>query len=88
MMKLKILIILLVLIFIFNCAYVKFNPKTQNFTYCNWKKLEVNIDYKNPITGEQFKGSLTSDPSPWIELTKYAIDQYAKGFEAGKTTIK
>jgi len=79
-MKLKMLIILLMLILILSCASVSYNTETKTFKYFNWKKLAVDVKYKNPQTGEEFQGSLTSDPSPYIELMKYAFD---KGFAAG-----
>lgn len=84
-MKLKLITILLMSTLFLSCAYVKFNPETKDFKYYNWKKLAVDIKYKNPETGEEFQGSLTSDPSPYIELMKYAFD---KGFAAGAATAK
>jgi hypothetical protein len=80
----KLTTIFLLLIFTLSCAYVHYNPKTQDFKYCNFKKLSVDIKYKNPQTGEEFSGSLTSDPSPYIELMKYAFEQGFAAASAGK----
>ena len=84
-MKLQMIAILLMSILILSCAYVRFNPETKDFKYYNWKKLAVDVKYKNIQTGEEFQGSLTSDPSPYIELMKYAFD---KGFAAGMASTK
>ena len=84
-MKLKMLTILLISIILLSCASVSYNTETKTFKYFNWKKLAVDVKYKNPQTGEEFQGSLTSDPSPYIELMKYAFD---KGLAAGMAAAK
>ena len=72
-------------ILILSCATIKYNPTTKEFRYCNFKKLSVDAKYKNPQTGEEFNCSITSDPSPYIELMKYAFD---KGLAAGMAAAK